>query len=60
MWVKSAQVQSQYIIDGRHQLLFGPEIPLGRLHRRVSQKQLDLLQVPAGLRHSFAQVRRKS
>src|SRR5215469_16560119 len=29
-----------------HEILFGPEVPLRRLHRRVAQEQLDLLQFP--------------
>jgi hypothetical protein len=28
-------------------ILFGPEIPLSRLNRRVTQKQLDLLKLAA-------------
>ncbi len=34
------------------QSLLGPEIPLGRLHRGVTQL-LDLFKVPTGLPHSF-------
>ena len=31
-----------------NEVLFGSQIPLGRLDRRVAQKQLNLLKLPAG------------
>jgi hypothetical protein len=31
-----------------HKVLLGSEVPLGRLHRRVAQEQLDLLKLAAG------------
>jgi hypothetical protein len=30
------------------QILLGAQVPLGRLHRRVAQEQLDLLKLAAG------------
>jgi hypothetical protein len=30
------------------QILLGPEVSLGRLHRRMAQQQLDLLKLAAG------------
>jgi hypothetical protein len=31
-----------------HEILLGPKVALGRLHRSVTQQQLDLLQLSSG------------
>ncbi len=43
------QLQSNRIIDGMGEGLFGAEVAFGGLDGAVSEQQLDLLQIPAGL-----------
>src|SRR4030095_4883130 len=48
------------IVRGMYQILLGSQIPLGRLHRRVAQQQLDLFKLAAGCAAQLGAVRRKS
>src|ERR1700716_4590981 len=54
----SSHSQLDPIARSVHHVLLGPEISLCRLHRSVSQKQLDLLKLStSGGGHIFAQRR---
>ena len=44
---RSSDPQFDPIVRRMHQVLFGSQIPLGRLNRRVSQQQLNLLKLAA-------------
>jgi hypothetical protein len=37
--------ESKQIVDRMAQILFAAEIPFGRLHGRMAQQELDLLQL---------------
>jgi hypothetical protein len=39
-------LQLDPIVRGVDQILFRPEVPLGRLHRRMAEEQLDLFKLP--------------
>lgn len=45
----SAHLEPNSVIDGMRQRLLGPKVALGRLDGGMSQQQLDLFELPAGL-----------
>jgi len=48
---------AEIIVYGDRNLLLRPQIPLGGLDRRISQEELDLLEIPGRL---LGQVLRRS
>jgi hypothetical protein len=57
---RRSQLQPQVIVHCDLYILLRPEIAFCSLNRRVPQEELDLLEIPPFLRHSLAQVRRRS
>jgi len=55
-----AESKLQIIIHRYLDVLLRPQIPLSGLDGRMPKQEFDLFQIPAVLRHSLAQVRRRS
>jgi len=54
---RSLDADFDAIVDGLHQILFGSQIPLRCLNRRMSQEQLNLLEIASRF---AAQLRARS